>query len=132
MTLTYLLKTFDLIGVTPRVSSQALFWLDRIEIETGIRLPGAVRELMSVVHIQTFFDGHIDSRVSFIGLDIQNLLSYPERVLYQFDDNHFLHVCHDEIGYWENTGIVASYLITLNSETDPLVYFGGRYGKLAG
>ena len=33
--------------MTPRVSSQALFWLDRIEIETGIRLPGAVRELYS-------------------------------------------------------------------------------------
>ncbi len=49
MPLQYHQKTFDLLGITPRISSQASFWLDRIEHEQGITLPGALRELYAVV-----------------------------------------------------------------------------------
>jgi len=49
MALTYHQRTFDLIGVTPRISSQALFWLDRVEQEQGITLPAALRELYAIV-----------------------------------------------------------------------------------
>jgi len=59
MALTYHQRTFDLIGVTPRISSQALFWLDRVEHEQGIQLPGAVRELYSVVCASELIRQHI-------------------------------------------------------------------------
>ncbi|MEO0563055.1 MAG: hypothetical protein AAF125_13185, partial [Chloroflexota bacterium] len=46
--LTYHQRTFDLLGITPRLSEQAAFWLDRIEVERGIQLHTSLRELLAI------------------------------------------------------------------------------------
>ena len=47
--LTYHQKTCDLLGLTPRISTIALRWLNQLEEKHGVTFPAAVREFYSIV-----------------------------------------------------------------------------------
>jgi hypothetical protein len=79
--LTYHQKAFDLIGVTPRLSSQAGFWLDQVEREHGVTLAPSLRELYSIVCARDLLLGAMrrpeQRRTNLLKLPLYALSSHP-------------------------------------------------------